>query len=222
MASPSNPYGPRRQTAAFRESDKPDAQLLTVDQLRKLFPAKDGEQLAKRTIERWVADGCPVARLQKLAKGSRYLFDLDHVRGWYEQRFGANAEKKESLVAAQARLNATKADIAEIELAEKRGEMVSLKEVIRILSDLFNLLQRGIMSVPAKFPRFNSVERAEAEDFFRRELETLVINAIRRLPHLDPAEIESLLGGGESPPGADPAEAPAPLGMGGQEPQPLA
>lgn len=74
--------------------------------------------------------------------------------------------------AEQARLNAAKADLAEIELAQKRRETVPLADVIAHLATSDSIIKQRVLSVPARAAPtvISCTDVRAAEDAIREEL----------------------------------------------------
>lgn len=97
--------------------------LLTRPQLAQAFGVIPG------TITRWEADGMPVAR--RFSRGKSTLFDLEAVKAWRERVDAAGSTSAASLSASRAKVADATFERMQLELAARRGELVSRDQVIR-------------------------------------------------------------------------------------------
>lgn len=96
--------------------------------------------VAKATISRWISLGLPVTPDQKI--------DIVVANTWLEKNLLASKDSDDSYAVARRRGEAARAELAELELAAKRGELVPLASVKLLWSELGSQLQNGIMQVP--------------------------------------------------------------------------
>src|SRR5690348_14882730 len=86
------------------------------------------------TLDRYVAAGCPVLSRGKTSQG--HEFDSDAVIRWVRARREADAEGGAGTQNdAKRRYTLAAAELKELALAEKRGLMVCVEDVARILTD---------------------------------------------------------------------------------------
>lgn len=107
--------------------------------------------LTKQRVHQLVAEGLP----RKL----RGKYDLDECAQWYIRYLQAVIEKKaipldEGQVATEqqekVRNMRASADLKEIELAQRRGQLVAIDDVEKEMADLVLNTKARIMSVPAR------------------------------------------------------------------------
>lgn len=110
-----------------------------------------------QTIYKWVKEGCPGAKLDESKKGgtsSGYRFETKEVARWREKRVLASVTAKSgdtlTKEEAQRRKLSAEAAMAELELAQKTGEVADLKEIERKLSDQFAQLRSSMRKIPER------------------------------------------------------------------------
>lgn len=88
--------------------------------------------VAPTTVNYWLLHGLPY--VTKGERGKAYEFDLDEVKGWIEERGEkTHATRSRSSESAdhRARLLKHKADLAEMEVMERAGALVSAEDMER-------------------------------------------------------------------------------------------
>ena len=96
-------------------------------------------ELNERTFHRLVKDGV----IPKAANGEYILGDI--TKAYWESRFAT-----EGLEAEQTRLTKAKADLAELTLAEQRGEVHRATAVMRVWADNVMNAKTRLLAVPTK------------------------------------------------------------------------
>ena len=100
--------------------------------------------MSTNTIAAWLRRGCPVT---KQGDGS-YLFDLSQVQAWREKTRRVTASVDGTLAAAQLRKETALADLREMEVRRKRGELV---EKVKVEAEAFRCgrtVRDALMAVP--------------------------------------------------------------------------
>lgn len=103
---------------------------------------------------------------------------IDHARDEgdadLDQSYNRSRAERE---AALARLDAARADLAEIELEEKRGSIISVQEVEDRLTGVFASCRTKLLGVPSRCrqadPTITSDQAAKIEELIREALEDL-------------------------------------------------
>lgn len=132
------------------------------------------------TIDSWVRAGCPCEQIG--GKGSPYQFNSADVINWRIERERRSRSKgslddgSETLDNAQRRSARAKADLDEIKLAEKRGEVVPIRHVVQEFGRLLSNLRARILAVPVKLAP--SVHAAETVEDKRSAIETALRDAL--------------------------------------------
>lgn len=120
--------------------------LCTVPEIAKLLGK------SQETIRLWIKEGCPVA--ENAVQGKKgYRLDSREVVEWCTKRavasatsFGDAMTKEE----AQRRKLAAEAELAELEIAKRKGEVVDLKQMQHELSGKFTELRSAIRRIPER------------------------------------------------------------------------
>ena len=88
----------------------------------------------------------------------------------------------ESFVEAQARKEKALADLREVELAEKRGELIDLKEQALFLAEAMKTMQNGLLSaVEPLAERIDSSRLIEVRGILDAEFRKLLNDVARRI-----------------------------------------
>lgn len=106
------------------------------------------------TVDNWCRAGCPmvqrgkqgVAAIFNSAAVHTWLVDTDVAQATGKGKPADGGDSKERLLAAQA-------ELAELELAKAKGEVVALPQVERALSNAFASVQAGMRALPARIAR---------------------------------------------------------------------
>jgi terminase small subunit / prophage DNA-packing protein len=109
----------------------------------------------RSTISQWQADGMPVLkRSSKGGKGGGNQFDTADVLDWYKKRAikSATGSDDDQLPIEEVRRRkiAAEAELQELELAKKKGEVIELSEVKRDLIDKMVNLRSAMRKVPER------------------------------------------------------------------------
>lgn len=100
------------------------SQLVTRHGLASLFKVTAG------TITRWERDGMPVAK--RAPRGQHSLFDVEAVRAWRQSvEASTDGNASTSLTTSRAQLADAQRIKVELDIAARRGELVSREQVIR-------------------------------------------------------------------------------------------
>jgi terminase small subunit / prophage DNA-packing protein len=100
------------------------------------------------TIRAWQRAGCPVE--QKGGSGRPSLYNSAHVIGWrMAMVLGDTADLP--LDEARRRKLAAEAQLAEMELELKRGEMTPTRPMLRHIEEAFNNYRKELLALPARY-----------------------------------------------------------------------
>lgn len=104
------------------------------------------------TVDSWVRDGCPCQR--EGGKGSAYMFDSADVINWRLAKAREGRRKDGGAAGtideAKLRHETAKAELAEIELATKRAEVVPIGHVTRQIGKLLANVRARMLAIPTK------------------------------------------------------------------------
>src|SRR4051812_43851721 len=129
----------RQKKTARTKPRKEPRRLLTRQELALAMAVAAG------TITKWERDGMPVAK--KFHRGKPSLFDLNAVNAWREATAPAKEEGL-SLEQERAKLAVLAQAKAEMELAERRGELVDRSEVVATARSVLAALAAKIRGIP--------------------------------------------------------------------------
>lgn len=125
-------------------------------------------------INKWVADGCPVA--VKGVRGHSAYYDLDAVKGWVNARARPNGDEAISLAAAKARQATAQAVRYETENLVRAGELLERSKVVEEGRAVLSALKAKLLALPSQAVMHGVIAR-EGET----GLKALVIEALREL-----------------------------------------
>lgn len=141
-----------------------------MQELRSLDDTARFFDVSVPTVRSWIADGCPVH--QRGGNGVAYQMDLRAVHAWREERFAA-AERAKADVAERdqqlrlellgddglttkdadplthrQRVEILKAELAQINIARARGELVKAAEIQLELAQALATVRERVRSLP--------------------------------------------------------------------------
>ena len=117
------------------------------------------------TVNRWLEAGLPARK-----RGGRWRCDLEVVRAWrakHERPPAAAAPEAPGRADAELRKANALADLRELELAKRRGEVLSREELRHALGDALYSLRSRLLSLPPQVAARCEMQR-------RREIELLL------------------------------------------------
>jgi phage terminase Nu1 subunit (DNA packaging protein) len=105
--------------------------------------------VAENTVRRWAAKGCPV--LDKAGPGGEWKFSTADVSAWLvAQRKGSGSDEGVvDLETARTRKMVAEAELAEIEAARARGDVVPVDVVAKIIGDQIAACRARLFAIPA-------------------------------------------------------------------------
>ena len=116
------------------------AGLVDKVELARIFKVK------VRTIATWIDDGCPVAH-RGGGRGNPNLFDLAKVQDW---RANVATGGPLDLTAERALLTREQRREAEIRVKKATRELIPIKEVGQLWSDMIGAARSKLLSIPTK------------------------------------------------------------------------
>ena len=133
------------------------------------------------TVDTWRNAGCPVER--EGGKGATYQYNTKAVIEWRLQQ--ARADKRAggtagTLDEAKLRKETANAELAEIELAEKRAQVVPIDHVAKQFGKVLATVKARMLAIPTKaapeahIAKSEEEARALIEDFIRDAMTELV------------------------------------------------
>jgi phage terminase Nu1 subunit (DNA packaging protein) len=144
----------------------------TTDDIAELFDVDES------TIKRWVAQGLPC---DKGGRGQHRRFDEGEVAAWLKSKNltgkpgRPQTEGGRELLAAKVRKENALATRYEIEVAERRGELLNRSEVERQNVQKVAALRNGLLSLSATLAP--SLEGRSAEDI-QGEIERAIVRIL--------------------------------------------
>lgn len=124
------------------------------------------------TIDRWVKDGMPV--VQRGSRGVEWSFDLAEVIRWRIERAKEDAagDAPDDLAEIERRTAQAKMQMAELELAKKRGEVAPIADFERAQAKAFAEIRANVMNVErrAVIQLLGETDEAKFRAALRKEL----------------------------------------------------
>lgn len=102
------------------------------------------------TIDAWVRKGCPF--VEKGGRGQEWKFNTAQVSTWLRDRDveEATGDIPDDMEELKLRKQKAETELAELELAEKKGEVALIAEFERAQSMVFAAIRANIMNVPQR------------------------------------------------------------------------
>jgi phage terminase Nu1 subunit (DNA packaging protein) len=130
------------------------------------------------TIDTWRREGMPVVRVG--SKGVQWAFDLAEVIKWWGDRRAAAAagDAPKDLDEIERRTAQAKMEMAELDLAKKRGEVAAIRDFERAQAKAFAEIRTRVMNVPQRvvLQLIGCTDETEFKTKLRAEL-TLALQA---------------------------------------------
>ena len=118
---------------------------------------------SKTAIQGWLRRGCPVLEIG--GGGKHYKFDLGEVIPWLEARARETALGNLSTLNIEdgrRRKVVAEAGIAEFDLAQRLGELVTIEDTAKIVADDYARVRARLLSLPSKIaPMIATLETPE-------------------------------------------------------------
>lgn len=182
----------KKKTAAKPAAKKKTVKPATVRQSKKARGLElNKKQLAQffdkspTTIDRWMLAGMPY--LKKGGPYDGYIFDSAAVVDWKLAREKILSQSSENVLAinvAKTRKESALAHMAELELDEKRGLLVSIESVKEQVAKVFTNFRNRIISIPDQVAR--ELKAAKTINEVKIILNDSLDNALREFSKFDP------------------------------------
>ena len=132
--------------------------------------------VSEETLTRWAKLGCPVEEKGRGTQGSRY--DTAKVYAW-RLALAERPHEPADLENERTRLVRTQRELAELDLEERRKELVRVSDVIRHLANLFADIKSILTAMPSiAAPQVAAPGRAaEAQAILRKHVDAC-LNAL--------------------------------------------
>lgn len=107
--------------------------------------------VALNTIDSWVRNGCPVVQ-KGAGKGQEWQFNTAAVSNWLRERDVEDATGgiPDDIELLKVRKQKAETELAELELATKKGEVALIEEFERVQAMAFAAIRDNIMNVPQR------------------------------------------------------------------------
>lgn len=107
--------------------------------------------VALTTIDSWVRRGCPVVA-RGHGKGQEWQFNTAQVSNWLKDEAVAEAtgDIPDDIELLKIRKQKAETELAELELAQKKGEVALISEFERIWAMSMGQLRQNILGVPQR------------------------------------------------------------------------
>lgn len=99
------------------------------------------------TISNWTREGMPVAK--RGTQGQQYLYETTDVFVWLQNRW-QDTRPDSDLETERTRKVRVEADLAELELAKARGDLVPTAEVEKVWVDRVTRMKSKLRGVPTR------------------------------------------------------------------------
>lgn len=155
----------------------------------------------ERTIRNWVALGCP----QRM-RSKRPAYLLSEVIAWRRERdrIERQATERPDIAAEQARKLRADADLAELKVQERRGELVPAMHVERQMERLCSVLRSRVLGIRGRWAaRVMGLGTMADATRVLDDLASDIIDALRGAA--DELEVDGEDGGGDDPHAEDAA-----------------
>ena len=102
------------------------------------------------TVDSWIRSGCPF--LRKGGRGQEWQFNTSHVSKWLQDRAvdEVTGDIPDDIEALKIRKAKAETELAELELAEKRGEVALISEFERAQAMAYGTIRTNILNVPQR------------------------------------------------------------------------
>lgn len=164
--------------------------------------------VTRQTVDRWLKAGCPYVTKADRDAGKEWELDLAAVVDWRKDREVEKAIGTASgatIDEAKRRKTAAEAELAELDLAERRGQVVAVAAVMKFFGDQVSSARARLLALPTKaaplmVPITDVVEA-------REQLDAIVRECLNELSGYDAGKFGSGLGdaGDGLPEGDSPA-----------------
>ena len=107
--------------------------------------------VALTTVDSWVKKGCPVV-VRGHGKGQEWKFNTAQISSWLQDEAvdRATGDIPDDMDELKLRKQKAETELAELELAEKKGEVALIAELERAQSMVFAAIRANIMNVPQR------------------------------------------------------------------------
>ena len=107
--------------------------------------------VALTTVDSWVKKGCPVV-VRGHGKGQEWKFNTAQISSWLQDEAVDRAigDIPDDMDELKLRKQKAETELAELELAEKKGEVALIAEFERAQSMVFAAIRANIMNVPQR------------------------------------------------------------------------
>lgn len=107
--------------------------------------------VALTTVDSWVKKGCPVV-VRGHGKGQEWKFNTAQISSWLQDEAvdRATGDIPDDMDELKLRKQKAETELAELELAEKKGEVALIAEFERAQSMVFAAIRANIMNVPQR------------------------------------------------------------------------
>lgn len=141
------------------DSDKNGTKKQGIAKGKKLYVSMQGLAdhfgVSVQAVQKWTHRDCPIE--ERGGVGKTYVFDLDAVKKWYSGynrkntgSDGPGSQGKLNFSQETARLNAAKADLAELDLKKRLGELIDAEEAQKLWLKLITAVRAKFIVLPKK------------------------------------------------------------------------
>lgn len=149
--------------------------------IREIKEVAEWYEVTTRQVQNWMKEGVPIHK--RGGPGKATQFDSKAVHRWLVERELADRvtvdEDGEVYDKSQeeARLKHHQADLAELEVRERRGELYRIDEVLMLCAGMYSTVRNRVLAIHSKF----AGKFPGADPEFIEEIEDLSIDALTDL-----------------------------------------
>ncbi|UYF76558.1 terminase small subunit [Acinetobacter ursingii] len=107
--------------------------------------------VALTTIDSWVRQDCPVV-VRGRGKGQEWQFNTAQIAKWLQDKAAddATGEIPDDINLLKLRKAKAETELAELELAEKKGQVALIAEFERAQAVVFGIIRSNMMNIPQR------------------------------------------------------------------------
>lgn len=107
--------------------------------------------VALTTVDSWVRQDCPVV-VRGRGKGQEWQFNTAQIAKWLQDKAAddATGEIPDDINLLKLRKAKAETELAELELAEKRGQVALIAEFERAQAVVFGIIRSNMMNIPQR------------------------------------------------------------------------
>ncbi|RKG33405.1 terminase small subunit [Acinetobacter guerrae] len=107
--------------------------------------------VALTTVDSWIRQDCPVV-VRSRGKGQEWQFNTAQIAKWLQDKAAddATGEIPDDINLLKLRKAKAETELAELELAEKKGQVALIAEFERAQAVVFGIIRSNMMNIPQR------------------------------------------------------------------------